>query len=103
MFGFLRSRLGQDAFHQVLTDKGGRWYRACLRITGDGGLAEDAVQEALLKAWHRRSEFRGQSELDTWIHRIALNSAIDLVRKRRGPVEDDEALQAHAAPQEASP
>jgi RNA polymerase sigma-70 factor (ECF subfamily) len=103
MFGFLQSRPGLDAFHQVLSEKGGRWYRACLRITGDAGLAEDAVQDALVKAWHRRSEFRGDSELDTWIHRIALNAAIDLVRRRKGPVEEDENPDRHAAPGHAAP
>jgi RNA polymerase sigma-70 factor, ECF subfamily len=103
MFGFLRSRPGLDAFHQVLSDKGPRWYRACLRITGESGLAEDAVQDALLKAWNRRDEFRGEADLDTWIHRIALNAAIDLVRKRRGPIDEDEDLDRHEAPRSASP
>ena len=104
MFGFLQSRPGLDAFHQVLARHGARWYRGCLRITRDAGLAEDAVQEALLKAWHRREEFRGDSQLDTWIHRIALNAAIDIVRKRRGPIdahEDDP--DRHAAPPHMAP
>ena len=103
MFGFLQPRPNLDAFHEVLSRKGARWYGACLRITGDAGLAEDAVQEALLKAWHRRDEFRGDSELDTWIHRIALNAAIDLVRKRRGPIEEEEDPDRHAAPEHQAP
>ena len=103
MFGFLRSRPGLDTFHQVLSDRAGRWYRACLRITGDPGLAEDAVQDALLKAWHRREEFRGEADLDTWIHRIALNAAIDLMRRRRGPVEEGEDLAEHEAPAHDAP
>lgn len=103
MFGFLRSRPGLDSFHQVLSDKSGRWYRACLRITGDPGLAEDAVQDALLKAWDQRGEFRAESQLDTWIHRIALNAAIDLLRKRRGPVDHDEDPDRHAAPRHDAP
>lgn len=103
MFAFLQSRPSLDAFHQVLASRGGRWYRACLRVTGDAGLAEDAVQEALLKAWDKRSTFRGEAELDTWIHRIALNAAIDLLRKRRGPVEAAEDLDHYAAPEQAAP
>jgi len=103
MFGFLRSRPTLDAFHQTLSEKGSRWYSACLRITADPGLAEDAVQDALVKAWHRREDFRGESELDTWIHRIALNAAIDLVRKRRGAMEEDEDPDQHAAPGNVSP
>jgi hypothetical protein len=45
-------------FHTVVNERGGRWNNACLRITNDAALAEYAVQEALLRAWHRRSEFR---------------------------------------------
>lgn len=93
MFAFLQSRPNLDEFHTVLNHRSGRWYNACLRITGDAGLAEDAVQDALLKAWGQREQFRGTSELDTWIHRIALNAAIDLMRKRRhlqdGDVDPD--------------
>jgi RNA polymerase sigma-70 factor (ECF subfamily) len=79
-----------DTFHTVLSERGVRWYNACLRITRDADLAADAVQEALLKAWDRRDEFRGESELDTWIHRIALNAAIDLMRRRKPQTLTDE-------------
>lgn len=83
MLTSLKSWVRPDTFHAVLNERSVRWYNACLRITRDADLAADAVQEALLKAWDRRDEFRGKSELDTWIHRIALNSAIDLMRRRR--------------------
>src|ERR1044072_7518170 len=79
----LKSWNRPDTFHAVLSERSVRWYNACLRITRDADLAADAVQEALLKAWDRRNEFRGDAELDTWIHRIALNAAIDLMRRRR--------------------
>jgi RNA polymerase sigma-70 factor, ECF subfamily len=80
---FLKSWARPDTFHTLLGERSRRWYNACLRITRDPDLAADAVQEALLKAWGRRDEFRGESDLDTWIHRIALNAAIDLVRRRK--------------------
>src|SRR4051794_11124875 len=57
----LKSWVRPDSFHAVLSERSVRWYNACLRITRDADLAADAVQEALLKAWDRRSEFRGQS------------------------------------------
>ena len=89
MLTFLKSWVRPDNFHTVLSERSGRWYNACLRITGDAELAADAVQEALLKAWRQRHEFRGESDLDTWIHRIALNAAIDLVRRRKPHVGDE--------------
>jgi RNA polymerase sigma-70 factor, ECF subfamily len=86
-----------DAFHTVLKERSVRWYNACLRITRDAELAADAVQEALLKAWKHRDEFRGEAALDSWIHRIALNAAIDLIRRRKTRAEDELDTEAHAA------
>jgi RNA polymerase sigma-70 factor (ECF subfamily) len=83
VFKLITSWLRPDRFHTVVNERGGRWYNACLRITNDAGLAQDAVQDALLRAWDRRGDFRGEADLDTWIHRIALNAAIDLVRRRK--------------------
>jgi RNA polymerase sigma-70 factor (ECF subfamily) len=79
----LSNWLRPDRLRALIEERGGRWYNACLRVTNDADLASDAVQDALLKAWARRTDFRGEAELDTWIHRIALNAAIDLVRKRK--------------------
>jgi RNA polymerase sigma-70 factor, ECF subfamily len=93
----LKTWVQPDAFHIALKERGVRWFNACLRITRDADLAAEAVQEALLKAWARREEFRGDAALDSWIHRIALNSAIDLTRRRKTRAEeelDDEAFEA---------
>lgn len=90
MFAFLQSPPRLDEFHAVLSSRSGRWYNACLRITRDADLAEDAVQEALLKAWGQRTTFRGEADLDTWIHRIALNAAIDLMRRRQPDTTNEE-------------
>ncbi len=70
-------------FHAAIGRGGDAWFRACLQITGDRDLASDAVQDALLKAWDRRQQFKGQSRLDTWIHRIAVNAALELLRGSR--------------------
>jgi RNA polymerase sigma-70 factor (ECF subfamily) len=93
----LKSWVRPDAFQAVLSERSGRWYNACLRITRDSDLAADAVQDALLKAWDRRDDFRGEAALDSWIHRIALNAAIDLTRRRKTRAEDeldDDSLEA---------
>ena len=73
----------QAEFHQVIAERADRWYSACLRITHDRDLAEDAVQDALLSAWNKRHQYERSARLDTWIHRIAVNSALQLLRKRR--------------------
>lgn len=73
----------QAEFHKAISNRSNRWFAACLRITRSRELAEDAVQEALLSAWHKRHQFQGDASLETWIHRIAINAALQLVRKQR--------------------
>lgn len=70
-------------FHDAIAARGDRWYSACLRITRDRDLAEDAVQDALLSAWNKRRQFDGSARLESWIHRIAVNAALQLLRRKR--------------------
>lgn len=73
----------QAEFHEVISRSSGRWFSACLKITRNRDLAEDAVQDALLSAWDKRQQFDRSAKLDTWIHRIAINAALQLLRKGR--------------------
>jgi RNA polymerase sigma-70 factor (ECF subfamily) len=68
----------------------------CRRILGAVPDAEDAVQEALLRAWRRRGRFEGRSSFGWWLQRIATNACIDIARSRsrlpaivRRPDSDD--------------
>ncbi len=70
-------------FHEAIAKRSDVWYSACLRITRDRDLAQDAVQDALLSAWHKRHTFERTARLDTWIHTIAVNAALQLLRKKR--------------------
>lgn len=70
-------------FRDAIARRSDRWYSACLRITRNASLAEDAVQEALLSAWHKRKQFQRNASLESWIHRIAVNVALQLVRRER--------------------
>ncbi len=58
-------------------------YHVAYGVLRDKGLAEDAVQETMIKAWRGLPEFRGDSSTRTWILRIAHNTAIDSLRRRR--------------------
>ena len=66
-------------------------YALALRITRDKDLAADAVQEAFATALAKAAEFRGESKLSTWLHRIVYSKAIDLLRRagREQPAGDD--------------
>lgn len=71
---------GESEFHQAISRRGDHWYGACLRITRSPELARDAMQDALLNAWKKRRQFAGGAQLETWIHRICVNSALSLIR-----------------------
>lgn len=58
-------------------------FHVAFSILHDRGLAEDVVQETMIKAWRHREEFRGDSSLKTWLIRIGRNTAIDALRRRR--------------------
>ena len=45
--------------------------------------AEDALQETMLRAWRGFRGFRGEAQWRTWFHRIAVNTCIDILRKRK--------------------
>lgn len=77
-----RPSLDEAAFHNAISESAEQWFAACLRITRDRDLAQDAVQDGLLNAWHKRGQFQHDAELATWIHRIVINAALQLLRSR---------------------
>ena len=53
----------------------------CYRMLASFDEAEDAVQETFLKAWRGRSGFEGGSQFRAWLHRIATNVCLDMLRR----------------------
>ena len=88
-------------FHEAISNRSDRWYAACLKITRNQALAEDAVQEALTSAWAKREQFQHTARLETWIHRIAVNAALQLLRKNKPGVF--EPLEIEVADESNSP
>ena len=62
-------------------------FRAALRITRNCEDAEDAVQDALLRAFVHMRDFEGRCNVGTWLTRIAINSALMILRKKRASFE----------------
>ena len=75
-----------------------RLRRAALRVLNDPAAAEDVAQDALLRAWTRAASYRPeQAAVGTWLHRIAVNAAIDRLRATRPSTELPDGLADTAA------
>lgn len=81
----LRARAGdRNAFREIVEAHSRHVFGVAYRMTGSVQDAEDVVQETFLKAYRSIGRFEGASEVSTWLHRIAANCAVDLLRRRRG-------------------
>ena len=73
------------AFERLYRAYVDRIYGLCVRMMVNHSDAEDCVQNTFINAWRRLDQFRGQSDFGTWLHRIAVNEAL-MVKRRRPPV-----------------
>ena len=78
------------AFRTIMERHNRRLYRVARTVLKDESEAEDAVQEAYLRAFSALSTFRGEASLATWLTRIVLNEALGRKRKQRPmlPLDD---------------
>ena len=70
------------AFSLIVERHRDRLWAVALRTTGDPDDAADALQEALIRAFQRASQFRGESAVTTWLHRIVVNASLDRLRRK---------------------
>ena len=93
--GTLRAAGGGDvrAFEQLYRKHSRRVYAVLWRLCGHEARAEDLVQEAFVRAWQALPAFRFESAFSTWLHRLAVNTALMDLRARRGgeALETDDA------------
>ena len=71
-----------DAFGTLIARHKERLWAVALRTTGDPEEAADALQDALISAFRRADQFRGDSAVTTWLHRIVVNASLDRLRRR---------------------
>lgn len=77
---------GNDAAFETLVRKYERLVSTCVySIVGNTEDTMDISQETFLKVYKSLSAFKGDSEFSTWLYRIAKNTALDFVRKRKQP------------------
>ena len=79
-----RARRGDhDAFAELARASVTRLDRVARLILRDPELARDAVQEALIRAWHDLPGLRDPERFDAWLHRLTANACFDQARRRR--------------------
>ena len=71
-----------DSFRPLMHQHYPTAYRLAFRITGNAEDAEEAAQEAFFRAYRKLDTFQLHSSFSTWVNRIAMNTALNLVERR---------------------
>lgn len=76
----------ESAFEMIMRRNNQRLFRTARSILSSDADAEDAVQDAYLKAWQALSTFRFEAQLSTWLTRIVRNEALGRLRRQTAPI-----------------
>ena len=69
-----------NEFDDYVKESASRLLATIRRILRNDADAEDALQETYFAAWRARDRFDGRSTMNTWVHRIAINTALNKLR-----------------------
>jgi RNA polymerase sigma-70 factor (ECF subfamily) len=76
----------EAAFAALVRRHERRVYNLAYRMLGREEDARDATQDVFLSCYRRLPSFRGEAAFTTWLHRVTVNAAYDILRRRRGTV-----------------
>ena len=79
-----RAQRGErNAFNELVRIHAQGVMNVVYRMCGDAQVAEDAAQETFIQAWQHLAAYRPQTSLRSWLYRIAVNAATDMLRKEK--------------------
>ena len=93
----------ETAFAKLIEPYRGQLHAHCYRMLGSVHDAEDALQDALLRAWRFLPRFEGRSSLRSWLYKIATNTCLNQIEKRPKrvlPIDYAPAADPHGGPGE---
>lgn len=94
-----RAREGDtDALTDLYRRHERRAYNLALRTLGNPWDAADVTQEAFIKAFRNLDSFKGDARFTTWLHRIVVNAAYDVLRRKRAEPMDGDILEDLSGP-----
>jgi len=82
----------RDSFRVLVERHSRAVFRLAFRMTGNEHDAEDIVQDTFLRAYRGLDKFESRANFGTWLHRVAVNSALDHLRRARRREEDPQGL-----------
>lgn len=76
-------------FKKLFEENSKKIFNLCYGYTGDSDIANDLMQETFIKVWQHLGKFRNESQLSTWIYRIAVNTCLSHLRTvKRKPMDE---------------
>src|ERR671922_1537629 len=94
-------RADEDAYARLLAPYRSELHAHCYRMLGSVHDAEDALQDASLRAWRGLARFEGRSSLRSWLYTIATNTCLNLIARRPKrvlPIDYGPATDPHDGP-----
>lgn len=73
----------EKEFENVVKQYKANLYMICYMYAKDSNEANDFFQETLIRLWQGFSQFRGESNINTWLSRICINTCISSLRKKK--------------------
>lgn len=73
----------EDAFASLYDMHAARVFALCVGLAGDRTAAAELVQDVFVRVWENLDSFRGECAFSTWLHRVAVNTALESERKGR--------------------
>lgn len=100
----IRSAIKGDhqAFEQIVYTYEKKVYNIAYQMFGNSHDASDASQEVFIKIYQKLNQFKFDSAFSTWLHRISVNTCIDLYRKKKRQNKDSFSIDKDIATEESS-